>query len=37
LWMAFIHMPMREYLASEMTQSEVSPEYRQQEEAGPKP
>ncbi|MFM9972690.1 MAG: cupin domain-containing protein [Burkholderiales bacterium] len=28
LWMAFIHQPMREYLASEMTQSEVSPEYK---------
>ena len=27
LWMAFIHGPSREYLASEMTQSEVSPEY----------
>jgi quercetin dioxygenase-like cupin family protein len=31
LWMAFIHMPMREYLASEMTQTEVSQEYREQE------
>jgi quercetin dioxygenase-like cupin family protein len=31
LWMAFIHLPMREYVASEMTQSEVSPEYRQRE------
>jgi quercetin dioxygenase-like cupin family protein len=27
LWMAFIHGPSREYLASEMTQTEVSPEY----------
>jgi quercetin dioxygenase-like cupin family protein len=33
LWMAFIHQPMREYVASEMTQTEVSPEYRQHEEA----
>jgi len=33
VWMAFIHQPMREYVASEMTQTEVSPEYRQQEEA----
>ncbi len=28
LWMAFIHLPLREYVASEMTQSESSPEYR---------
>lgn len=34
LWMAFIHSPTREYVASEMTQSEVSPEYRQAEERG---
>src|ERR1700693_5915602 len=33
LWMAFIHLPTREYLASEMTQTEISPEYRQQEES----
>jgi quercetin dioxygenase-like cupin family protein len=33
LWMAFIHQPMRRYLASEITQTEVSPEYRQQEAA----
>jgi hypothetical protein len=32
--MAFIHMPLREYVASEMTQSEVSPEYRAQEAKG---
>jgi quercetin dioxygenase-like cupin family protein len=31
LWMAFIHMPMREYVASEMTQTEISPEFREQE------
>ena len=29
LWMAFIHRPTREYVASEMTQTEESPEYRQ--------
>lgn len=29
LWMAFIHMSLREYLASEMTQTEVSPEFRE--------
>lgn len=34
VWMAFIHMPMREYLASEMTQTEVSPEFREQESKG---
>jgi quercetin dioxygenase-like cupin family protein len=34
VWMAFIHMPLREYVASEMTQSEVSPEYRAQEQKG---
>lgn len=28
LWMAFIHRPVRDYVASEMTQSEESPEYR---------
>jgi quercetin dioxygenase-like cupin family protein len=31
LWMAFIHSPTREYVASEMTQSEVSPEYLKEE------
>ena len=31
LWMAFIHSPTREYVASEMTQSEVSPEFRKSE------
>ena len=31
VWMAFIHMPLREYVASEMTQSESSPEFREQE------
>lgn len=29
LWMAFINLPLKEYVASEMTQSEVSPEYKQ--------
>jgi hypothetical protein len=29
VWMAFIHMWMREHVASEMTQTEVSPEYRE--------
>jgi mannose-6-phosphate isomerase-like protein (cupin superfamily) len=29
LWMAFIHMWLREHVASEMTQTEVSPEYRE--------
>ena len=33
LWMAFINVAMREHVASEMTQSEVSPEYRQRESA----
>jgi quercetin dioxygenase-like cupin family protein len=28
LWMAFIHLGLKEYVASEMTQSEVSPEYK---------
>ncbi len=32
LWMAFIHGPTRDYVASEMTQSEVSPEYKAAEE-----
>ena len=32
LWMAFIHAPTRDYVASEMTQSEVSPEYKAAEE-----
>lgn len=31
LWMAFIHQPTREYLAAEITQSEVSNEYREKE------
>ena len=34
LWIAFIHSPMRDYVASEMTQTEVSPEYKAAEEAG---
>ncbi len=32
LWMAFIHRSIREYVASEMTQSEPSPEWKAQEE-----
>jgi hypothetical protein len=32
--MAFIHSPTREYVASEMTQSEASPEYKQAEARG---
>jgi quercetin dioxygenase-like cupin family protein len=34
VWMAFIHWPTREYVASEMTQTEESPEYRQARESG---
>ena len=34
LWMAFIHLSIREYVASEMTQTEVSPEWKSQEERG---
>jgi quercetin dioxygenase-like cupin family protein len=34
LWMAFIHLPLKEYVASEMTQSEVSPEYKKAMETG---
>jgi len=34
LWMAFIHEPTRDYVASEMTQTEVSPEYKAAEEKG---
>jgi quercetin dioxygenase-like cupin family protein len=34
LWMAFIHSPTRDYVASEMTQTEVSPEYKAAEAAG---
>lgn len=29
LWMAFIHMPTREFVASEMTQTEPSPEFKE--------
>ena len=32
LWMAFIHEPTHDYVASEMTQTEVSPEFKQAEE-----
>ena len=34
LWMAFIHSPTRDYVASEMTQTEVSPEYKRAQETG---
>jgi mannose-6-phosphate isomerase-like protein (cupin superfamily) len=34
LWMAFIHDPIRDYVASEMTQTEVSPEYKAAEQKG---
>jgi quercetin dioxygenase-like cupin family protein len=30
LWMAFIHLPLRDYVASEMTQTEQSPDFQQQ-------
>jgi quercetin dioxygenase-like cupin family protein len=32
VWMAFIHRSIREYVASEMTQTEPSPEWKAQEE-----
>jgi hypothetical protein len=31
LWMAFIHQGMREYLASEVTQTEASPDWKARE------
>jgi quercetin dioxygenase-like cupin family protein len=34
VWMAFIHLPLKDYVASEMTQSEVSPEYKKAMEQG---
>jgi len=34
LWMAFIHQQTQEYVASEMTQTEVSPEYKAAQERG---
>lgn len=34
LWMAFIHRGVQDYVASEMTQTEVSPEYKAAEESG---
>lgn len=34
VWMAFIHQGVQEYVASEMTQTEVSPEYKQAEAKG---
>ncbi len=34
LWMAFIHLPTKEYVASEMTQTEASPEFKKAQETG---
>ena len=34
LWMAFIHQAIREYVASELTQTEPSPEWKTREEGG---
>ena len=34
VWMAFIHQGIQEYVASEMTQTEVSPEYKRAQETG---
>ena len=34
VWMAFIHSPTHDHVASEMTQTEVSPEYKAAEERG---
>ena len=34
LWMAFIHRGIQDFVASEMTQTEVSPEYKAAEAAG---
>jgi len=34
VWMAFIQEKIQEYVASEMTQSEVSPEYKKAQESG---
>ena len=34
VWMAFIHLGMQDYVASEMTQTEVSPEYKKAQETG---
>ena len=34
LWMAFIHRGIQDYVASEMTQTEVSPEYKAAEASG---
>lgn len=34
VWMAFIHQGIQEYVASEMTQTEVSPEYKKAQESG---
>ncbi len=32
--MAFIHLGIQEHVASEMTQTEVSPEYKKAQESG---
>lgn len=37
LWMAFIRRSLQDYVASEMTQTEVSPEYKAAEESGRTP
>jgi quercetin dioxygenase-like cupin family protein len=37
LWMAFINQNIQDYVASEMTQTEVSPEYKKVEESGGTP
>jgi quercetin dioxygenase-like cupin family protein len=34
VWMAFIHLPLKEHVASEMTQSEESPEYKAMQDRG---
>jgi mannose-6-phosphate isomerase-like protein (cupin superfamily) len=34
VWMAFIHQGIQEYVASEMTQTSVSPEYQKAQESG---
>jgi gentisate 1,2-dioxygenase len=37
LWMAFIRRSLQDYVASEMTQTEVSPEYKAAEASGRTP
>ena len=34
VWMAFIHLGIQDYVASEMTQTQVSPEYKKAQETG---